>query len=196
MEMGGGWVWNLFQNQVNLLLTHWYVAPSSLLSQGGGRRSWIWVLTQPQNWSRTRKEIVYATILLTVASLAPLKMLLVTVASVTSTQLNVSYTATTALTGIPLIIGALAGMGARVLSQTSGKRGFLLSSTSLALIGALWNMHVYGSYAQFMVSRIFQGIGWGVFETLAGHVIDDLFFVCSSYLILSFENNTNRKTGT
>jgi MFS family permease len=130
-----------------------------------------------QNWSRTRKEVAYASILLTIASLAPLKMLLVTVSSVVSTQLNVSYGATTALTGAPLIIGAIAGLATRVVSQTTGKRGFLLGGTILALIGALWNMHVYGSYAQFMVSRILQGIGWGIFEALGKEVVDDMFFV-------------------
>lgn len=104
-------------------------------------------------------------------------MMLVTVASVVATQLGVSYAATTLLTGVPLIIGALAGLGVRIASQTTGKRGWLLGGTVLALVGALWNMHVYGSYAQFMVSRIFQGIGWGVFEALAGLVIEDLFFV-------------------
>lgn len=129
---------------------------------------------------------------MTLASLAPLKMMLVTVSSVIATQLGVSYSATTVLTGVPLIIGALTGLGVRITSQTTGKRGWLLAGTVLALVGALWNMHVYGSYAQFMVSRIFQGIGWGVYEALAGQVIEDLFFVSSVNVVLKYELITNR----
>lgn len=107
----------------------------------------------------------------------PLKMMLVTVSQVIATQLSVSYIATTALTGVPLVFGAFAGLFTRILSQSLGKRTFLLMATILALLGALWNMHINGSYAEFMVARIFQGIGWGVVEALGSEVVEDMFFV-------------------
>ena len=130
-----------------------------------------------QNWSRTRKELAFAAILVSVACFCALKTMLVSVTSVVATQLSVSYSATTALTGAPLVMGAFAGLGSQILSQTVGKRGILIGSAVLVLGGALWNMHVEGSYAQFMISRIFQGIGWGAFEGLVGGVVEDIFFV-------------------
>lgn len=38
-------------------------------------------------------------------------------------------------------------------------------------------MHIKTSYAQFMVSRVFQGIGWGSMEGLVAVSIRDMFFV-------------------
>ena len=86
--------------------------------------------------------------------------------------------AATALTGLPLIIGAFSGMGSTVLAQKVGKRGIYLTSSVLLLAGAIWNMHVEQSYAQFMVSRIFQGVAWGAFESLVLTSFNDMFFVC------------------
>lgn len=107
----------------------------------------------------------------------PLKMLLVTISQVIATQLSVSYIAVMALTGVPLVIGALAGLAARIVSQATGKRTLLLCATILALLGALWNMHIDASYAQFMIARIVQGVGWGVVEALQAEIVDDMFFV-------------------
>jgi len=112
-----------------------------------------------------------------------LKTILVTVNGVIATELNSSYMAATALTGLPLIIGAFSGLGSTVLAQKVGKRGIYLGSSVLLLAGALWNMHVYQSYAQFMVSRILQGVAWGAFESLVLISVKDMFFVC---LFLSF----------
>lgn len=117
--------------------------------------------------------------MLGVATIGILKTMLVTVNSVVATEVNARYTSITALTGVPLILGALAGLKSQMLSECVGKRGIYLGSASLMLVGALWNMHVYGSYGQFMVSRIFQGIGWGMYEALVSSSIADMFFVCS-----------------
>ena len=85
--------------------------------------------------------------------------------------------AATALTGLPLIMGAFSGLGSTVLAQKVGKRGIYLGSSVLLLVGAIWNMHVYQSYAQFMVSRLFQGVAWGAFESLVLISVKDMFFV-------------------
>jgi nitrate/nitrite transporter NarK len=124
--------------------------------------------------------------------------MLITVTSVVATQLSVSYSATTALTGVPLILGALTGLGTQILAQTVGKRGILLGSAMLVLVATLWNMHVGGSYAQFMVSRILEGVGWGAFEGLVGGSIDDLFFVSSwskFERLMAFLTNTRYMSG-
>jgi nitrate/nitrite transporter NarK len=115
--------------------------------------------------------------MLTAATIGSLKTMFVTVNSVVATELNVSYSSAAALTGAPLIFGALTGVISQILSQTVGKRGIYLVSSIMMLLAAVWNMHVQGNYAEFMVSRIFQGIGWGAFEVLIAGSITDLFFV-------------------
>ncbi|KAL2061545.1 hypothetical protein VTL71DRAFT_6922 [Oculimacula yallundae] len=131
----------------------------------------------PLNWPRWRKELAFGSLMLGTAVIGSLKTMLVTVNSVVASETSVDYMSATALTGAPIMFGAFAGLKSQMLSQSFGKRGIYLGSSLLMLIGALWNMHVYGSYAQFMVSRIFQGIGWGMFEALISGSIADLFFV-------------------
>ena len=114
------------------------------------------------------------------ATIGSIKSMLVTVNAVVATQFNVSYMATTALTGLPIIFGALAGLQSQVLSQFVGKRAIYLASSIVMLLAVLWNMHVSGSYAQFMVSRLFQGLAWGAMEGLVGESVNDLYLVCIS----------------
>ena len=126
--------------------------------------------------------MAFASLILATATIGSLKTIFVTVNSVIALQLNSSYTGAVALTGVPLIIGALAGVKSRILSQSIGKRGIYLVSSILMLLAAVWNMHITSNYAEFMVARIFQGIGWGAFEALVAESINDMFFVSfSSY---------------
>ncbi|KUJ10491.1 MFS general substrate transporter [Mollisia scopiformis] len=131
----------------------------------------------PLNWVRWRKELAFASLMLATATIGSLKTMFVTVNAVIATELNSSYTGAAALTGVPLIIGAMTGVKSQILSQTIGKRGIYLVSSIVMLLAAVWNMHVTSSYAEFMISRIFQGMGWGAFEALVGGSINDLFFV-------------------
>ncbi|KAF8861095.1 hypothetical protein BDZ45DRAFT_568419, partial [Acephala macrosclerotiorum] len=129
------------------------------------------------NWTRWRKELAFFSLMLVTATTGSLKMMLVTVNAVVAMELNVSYTGAAALTGVPLILGAVAGVKSQILSQMIGKRAIYLVSSILMLLAALWNMHVKSNYAEFMASRIFQGIGWGAIEALVAGSINDLFFV-------------------
>ncbi|TVY12696.1 putative MFS-type transporter protein, partial [Lachnellula arida] len=131
----------------------------------------------PLNWPQWKKELAFGSLVLGSAVIGVLKTILVTVNGVISTELNCSYMAATALTGLPLIIGAFSGLGSTILAQKVGKRGIYLASSLLLLGGAIWNMHVEQSYAQFMVSRLFQGIAWGAFESLVLTSFKDMFFV-------------------
>ncbi|KAK0118376.1 hypothetical protein ONS95_012665 [Cadophora gregata] len=131
----------------------------------------------PLNWPRWQKELAFGSLMLGSAVIGILKTLLVTVNSVIASELSVGYMSATALTGAPIMFGAFAGLQSQMLCHSIGKRGIYLGSSFLMLIGALWNMHVYDSYAQFMVARIFQGIGWGMFESLISSSIADIFFV-------------------
>jgi len=49
-------------------------------------------------------------------------------------------------------------------------------SGALALVGAMWSMHI-NSYVGFMISRCLQGIGWGIVDNLICASVRDLYFV-------------------
>lgn len=122
-----------------------------------------------------------------------IKMLFVPTNGVLSTQYGVTYVAAAALTGVPFIFAALFGVCATISAAVIGKRILYIGGGLLMLVGALWNMHVGNSYAQFMVSRIFQGVGWGITDALVNETIRDLFFVCivvTSYPDLRLTNHS------
>jgi MFS family permease len=89
---------------------------------------------------------------------------------------EVSYTAAAALTGVPLILSAVTGFAALIASRIWGKRPLYLASVLLVFIGATWNTNVAASYGQCMAARIFQGLGWGAFDTLVMGSIHDTYF--------------------
>jgi MFS family permease len=132
-----------------------------------------------QNWSKLKKESTFASLIFAVALICPAKTMFVTVNAVIATELNVTYPAAAALTGVPYIFGALAALKGHVLSRFWGKRGLYLISATTVLVSMVWNMHIISSYPTFMISRILQGLGWGTFEALMTGSISDMFFVCN-----------------
>lgn len=93
---------------------------------------------------------------------------------------RVSYHAVTALTGVPLVLSAFTGLVSLVASRICGKRPVYLVSVLLLFIGTIWNTSVRTSYSQCMAARVFQGLGWGAFDTLIQSSIYDMFFVGST----------------
>ncbi|SPQ20201.1 9be3cf93-d619-4e15-846d-1c92b2d4b88e [Thermothielavioides terrestris] len=89
---------------------------------------------------------------------------------------NVSYTAVAALTGVPLMLSALAGFICLIASRVCGKRPLYLVSLLLVFIGTVWNTNVPTSFNQCMAARVFQGLGWGAFDTLVLGSIQDTYF--------------------
>ena len=89
---------------------------------------------------------------------------------------EVSYTAAAALTGVPLILSAVTGFMALIVSRIWGKRPLYLASLLLVFLGVTWNTNVATSYGQCMAARIFQGLGWGAFDTLVMGSIHDTYF--------------------
>ena len=130
-----------------------------------------------QNWPQWRKHLTFGSLMLTTAVVGILKSMLVTVNGVIATEFNVSYVAATALTGLPMIVAALTGLGSGVLAKIIGKRAIYLLGGVLMLLSVIWNMHVMESFAQFMASRIFQAVGWGATEALVLESIRDIYFV-------------------
>lgn len=89
---------------------------------------------------------------------------------------EVSYTSAAALTGVPLILSAVTGFVALIMSRICGKRPLYLTSLLLVFIGTTWNTNVATSYSQCMAARVFQGLGWGAFDTLVMGSIHDTYF--------------------
>lgn len=95
---------------------------------------------------------------------------------------SVSYTAVAALTGVPLMLSAITGLAGSIAARIWGRRPVFLASMVLVFIGLVWNTKVTTSYGQFMAARIFQGFGWGPFDTLVVGSIIDTYFVRPSEL--------------
>ncbi|GAP82711.1 putative major facilitator superfamily transporter [Rosellinia necatrix] len=130
----------------------------------------------PLNWPWWKKNLNFAILLCMVAVASAMKTALMSVHSVVSADESVSYTAAAALTAVPLMISALSGMGSTIIARIWGKRPVYLVSTVLMFIGCAWNINTRGDFAQNMAARIFQGLGWGAFDTLVLGSILDTFF--------------------
>lgn len=114
---------------------------------------------------------------MTVAMVNVMKTALISVNGVLVDQLSVSYTAVAALTGVPLMVSAVTGLAGSSAAKLWGRRPVYLVSIIFIFIGLVWNSRVSSSYAQFMVARIFQGLGWGAFDTLVLGTILNTYFV-------------------
>lgn len=93
---------------------------------------------------------------------------------------GVSYTAAVSLTAVPLMVSALSGMTSVVVAKVYGKRPIYLISTVFMFVGAMWGMYVMNSFSQNMASRVFQGLGWGAFDSLVLGSLQDTYFVSRS----------------
>ncbi|KAK4238561.1 major facilitator superfamily domain-containing protein [Achaetomium macrosporum] len=130
----------------------------------------------PLNWPAWRKELNFWCLLLMVAMTGVTKTIFMTVNGQLAESFKVSYTAAVALTGVPLIVSALTGCLCLASSRICGKRPLYLASLLLMFIGIVWNTNVGSSYGQCMAARIFQGLGWGAFDTLVLGSIQDTYF--------------------
>ncbi|KAM7200777.1 MFS general substrate transporter [Rhypophila sp. PSN 637] len=130
----------------------------------------------PLNWPLWRKELNFYSLLLMVAMTSVMKSIFLAVNAQVAEGYQVSYTAAAGLTGVPLMISALAGFACLIASRICGKRPLYLASLLLVFIGAVWNTNVQTSYAECMAARIFQGIGWGAFDSLFLGSIQDTYF--------------------
>jgi MFS family permease len=126
-----------------------------------------------------KKNLNLLALLSMVAIVGALKTALVSVHSVLAAEEGVGYTDAVALTAVPLMVSALAGMTSTIVARVWGKRPVYLISSMLVFIGSAWDINTRGNFAQNMAARIFQGLGWGAFDTLVLGSILDTFFVCS-----------------
>ncbi|KAI1475538.1 MFS general substrate transporter [Daldinia eschscholtzii] len=130
----------------------------------------------PLNWPLWKKHLNLGALLSMVALVGTMKTAYISVNSVIAMGEWVSYTAAVALTAVPLILSAITGLAALIISRIWGKRPVYLISMVMIFIGTAWNTRVSGDIAQNMAARIFQGLGWGAFDTLVLGSIHDTYF--------------------
>lgn len=130
-----------------------------------------------QNWPLWRRNLSFFSLLYMVALVGVSKTMFVTINSDIAMHNGVSYTAAVALSAVPLIVSSLTGMLSTIVAKIYGKRPVYLASTISMFIGSMWGMYVMNSYSQNMASRVFQGVGWGSFDTLVLGSLQDTFFV-------------------
>lgn len=112
-----------------------------------------------------------------VALVGAMKTAFITTNAAVAESYNVSYTAAVGLTAAPLMISALSGTLSLIAARIWGKRPVYLTAAAVILVGVGLNTNVLGSFAQHMVARALQGLGWGAFDTLVLSSIQDTYFV-------------------
>ena len=120
---------------------------------------------------------------MTVALVGVMKTVFISVNSSLAVNYSVSYTAVVALTGVPLIVSAFTGLVSLTAARIWGRRPVYLASMVSIFVGSMWNMRVVNSYAQCMAARVFQGLGWGSFDTLVLGSIHETFFVSDNFFL-------------
>ncbi|KAL1840239.1 hypothetical protein VTJ49DRAFT_670 [Mycothermus thermophilus] len=130
----------------------------------------------PLNWPTWRKELHFWSLLLIVAMTGVTKTIFMTVNAELAELYDRPYKDIAALTGVPLILSFFAGLICLTASRVCGKRPLYLASFLLVFIGTVWNTNVAKSYAECMAARVFQGLGWGAFDTLILGSIQDTYF--------------------
>ncbi|OTB00370.1 hypothetical protein M426DRAFT_324322, partial [Hypoxylon sp. CI-4A] len=133
-------------------------------------------LSDPLNWPLWKKHINLGSLLLMVTLVGVMKTAYISVNSAIAIEEGVSYTAAVALTAVPLMLSAMTGLASLIIARIWGKRPVYLASTLMIFIGVVWNTHVRGSLGQNMAARVFQGLGWGTFDTLVLGSIQDTYF--------------------
>lgn len=117
-----------------------------------------------------------------------MKTIFISVNSVITMKNGKSYTTVVALTAVPLMVSALTGMASLILARIWGKRPVYLASMVSIFIGVTWSIYVTDSYSQNMAARVFQGLGWGAFDTLVLGSLQDTFFVSGFPFFQIFES--------
>ncbi|KAI0379203.1 MFS general substrate transporter [Hypomontagnella monticulosa] len=130
----------------------------------------------PLNWPLWKKHLNLGALLSMVALVGAMKTAYISVNSVIAIEEGVSYTAAVVLTAAPLMVSSITGLASLIIARIWGKRPVYLVSMVMILIGVAWNTRVRGSLAQNTAARIFQGLGWGAFDTLVLGSIQDTYF--------------------
>ncbi|KAL4908877.1 hypothetical protein BDW74DRAFT_165598 [Aspergillus multicolor] len=131
----------------------------------------------PLNWSRTRKELLFATIVLGSCATGSLGPLLVPGFAVMAAELNIDLTSVTLLNGSLVMALGVSAYLCSCFAMCYGKRVVYLFTTVLLVASCCWAA-ASKSYESLIAARVFQGLGMGGFFALAGTAsINDVFFI-------------------
>lgn len=130
-----------------------------------------------QNWPIWRKHLNFMVLLLIVALIGVMKTAFISAHGAVAMRYNVSYTTAVALTAVPLMVSAFTGLLSSIIARIVGKRPVYFVSILLTFTGVMLNINMLGSFSEHMIARVFQGLGWGAFETLVLSSIQDTYFV-------------------
>ncbi|KAJ5584530.1 uncharacterized protein N7459_004330 [Penicillium hispanicum] len=131
----------------------------------------------PLNWSRIRKELLFATIILGSCITGSLGPVLVPGFTVIAANLDVSLTNVTLLNGSLVMALGVSAYLCSAFASVYGKRVVYLFTVILLLVSCCWAA-ASKSYNSLIASRVFQGLGMGGFFALAGtNSINDIFFL-------------------
>ncbi|KLU82285.1 hypothetical protein MAPG_01359, partial [Magnaporthiopsis poae ATCC 64411] len=129
----------------------------------------------PLNWPMWKKDSNFGALLMSVALAGVMKTALVPVNVQLEQSFNRSYTTIAALTGVPLLLGAVSGMAALIAARLWGKRPLYIAGMLAMFLGSIINAAAQ-DFGAAMAARVFQGIGWGVFDSLVLGTIHDVYF--------------------
>ncbi|KAK0391320.1 hypothetical protein NLU13_0821 [Sarocladium strictum] len=162
---------------------------------GTGKHAKVELIPQPSddpddplNWPRWRKDLNVVSLLMVVGLIGGMKTAFVTTNGVMTADFRVSYTAVAALTAVPLMLSSFTGTLCLIASKFVGKRPLYLGSFLFIFIGSIWNMTAHENYGSCMGARVFQGLGWGAFDTLVIGSIQDTYFEHERALRISIYN--------
>ncbi|KFA48685.1 hypothetical protein S40293_08510 [Stachybotrys chartarum IBT 40293] len=158
-------------------------ASERTLKFGTGKHAQVELIPQPSdspddplNWPQWRKELNFVTLLLLAGLIAGMKTAFMSTNAMMAAQFRVPYSSVVALTAVPLVLSAFSGLASLVVSKMFGKRPVYLVSFVFLFIGTIWNMTTGTSFGGSMGARVFQGLGWGAFDTLVLGSIQDTYF--------------------
>lgn len=130
----------------------------------------------PLNWPLWKKNLNFLALLYMVTMVGLSKLAFVSVNTTIATTQEVSYTHVMALTAIPLMLSSVTGFLSMIVARVFGKRPIYLVSAIAIYIGCLWSISGGEKYGQTLASRVFQGLGWGAFDTLVLASVQDTYF--------------------
>ncbi|KAF5123453.1 putative MFS-type transporter [Metarhizium anisopliae] len=142
----------------------------------------------PLNWPRWRKDLNLFSLLVMVGLIGGMKTVFITTAGSLATHYRVSNMAIGALTAGPLMVSTLTSLVGSIVAKLYGKRPVYLISTLFLFLGTIWNMTAGDNYGSCLGARVFQGLGWGSFETLVMGSIQDTYFEHERNLPVSIYN--------
>ncbi|KIE02289.1 major facilitator superfamily transporter, partial [Metarhizium majus ARSEF 297] len=142
----------------------------------------------PLNWPRWRKDLNLFSLLVMVGLIGGMKTVFITTAGSLATHYRVSNMAIGALTAGPLMVSTLTSLVGSIVAKLYGKRPVYLTSTLFLFFGTIWNMTAGDNYGSCLGARVFQGLGWGSFETLVMGSIQDTYFEHERNLPVSIYN--------